>query len=118
MFNDVILSGRLGKIDTLKLYGDVDDDTCCCFFDVASSSYSKKTEEQYTDWIHCKAWGNQAKRFVNNAANGMLVEVRGRLKNETYNDQERTYVIVTSFRLYKTTPCVDIDENKLDKVEI
>lgn len=86
MFNEVILSGRLGKLEHLQLRGDPETDNCCCYFDVASSYYSKTTEEQDTDWIHCKAWGNLAKRFVNNAREGMLIEVKGRLKNETYNE--------------------------------
>ncbi len=123
MFNDVFLSGRLGKLEHLQLRGDPETDNCCCYFDVASSYYSKTTEEQYTDWIHCKAWGKQAKRFVNNAAEGMFVEVKGRLKNEKYNDQERTYVIVTVFRFYKTAPrsenteSIEMNGDELDKNE-
>lgn len=122
MFNEVILSGRLGKLEHLQLRGDPETDNCMCYFDVASSYYSKTTEEQYTDWIHCKVWGNLAKRFVNNAREGMLIEVKGRLKNETYNEQERTFVIVTGFRLYKTAPRVEsepveINEEELNKNE-
>lgn len=52
----------------------------------------------------------------------MLIEVKGRLKNETYNEQERTFVIVTGFRLYKTAPQVEsepveINEEELNKNE-
>ena len=54
MFNEVILSGRLGKLEHLQLRGDPETDNCMCYFDVASSYYSKTTEEQYTDWIHYK----------------------------------------------------------------
>lgn len=86
MFNEVILSGRLGQLEHLQLRGDL------------------------------------AKRFVNNAREGMLIEVKGRLKNETYNEQERTFVIVTGFRLYKTAPRVEsepveINEEELNKNE-
>lgn len=49
MFNEVILSGRLGQLEHLQLRGDPETDNCCCYFDVASSYYSKTTEEQYTD---------------------------------------------------------------------
>lgn len=53
----------------------------------------------------------------------MFVEVKGRLKNEKYNDQERTYVIVTGFRFYKTAPrlenteSIEMNGDELDKNE-
>ena len=56
MFNEVILSGRLGKLEHLQLRGDPETDNCMCYFDVANSYYSKTTEEQYTDWLHCKGF--------------------------------------------------------------
>lgn len=113
--NKVLVSGRLGKINK-KLYGNAETENVCCYFSLATTKYSNGNE--YTDWIKCKAWSKNAKRFIELAENGLFIEVEGYIKNETYNDKENTFVIVERFELYKTTPRVNINSEELNAEEI
>lgn len=117
MLNKVILSGRLGKLTNKKLFGNPDGDNCCCYFDVACSKYNRHKEDTVTDWIHCKTWGKQAKRFIEYSDDGLFIEIEGYLKNEKNEEIERTYVIVTSFQFYKTAPRIALNEDAIDQEE-
>ena len=110
--NKVFLSGRLGKVSK-TLYGE--GDNVCCFFNVAVTKYNNGNE--YTDWISCKTWGKNAKRFVQYAEDGLFIEVEGHLKTEEYNEQKKTSVIADIFSFYKTAPRIVYDPEKIDKEE-
>lgn len=110
--NQVVISGRLGKVNK-NLYGD--DDNVCCFFDVATTKYVNGNE--YTEWISCKAWNKHAKRFVQYVEDGLFIEVLGHLKNEEYDGQKRTFVITDFFQFFKTAPRIIVDPDEMDKEE-
>lgn len=110
--NQVIVSGRLGKVNK-KLYGE--NDKVCCFFDVATTKYANGKE--YTEWISCKAWGKNAKRFVQYVEDGLFIEIIGHLKNEEHNEIKKTYVIVDLFQFFKTTPRIFVDPNEMNMEE-
>ena len=51
MFNEVILSGRLGKLEHLQLRGDPETDNCKCYFDVAVTTVKRQKNSIQTGFI-------------------------------------------------------------------
>ena len=91
--NEVILIGRLAQDPDLRTTA---NGTSVARFTVAvPSTYSSQKEEKKTDFISCVAWQKLAENIGKYGFKGMMVAVKGRVQNRSYDDQKGNKKYVT-----------------------
>lgn len=91
--NEVILIGRLAQDPDLRT---TTNGTSVVKFTVAvSRPYNSQKEKQKPDFINCVAWQKLAENIGKYGFKGMLVAVKGRIQNRSYDDQNGNKKYVT-----------------------
>lgn len=85
--NEVTLRGRIGK--KLKVTPFATDKSVVRTSLVTNDRYKKDDEwNEDTQWHNLVFWGKQASFAELNLRKGMLIEIKGKLKNSSFTDQK------------------------------
>lgn len=100
-YNKAIIAGRLGKDPEVRQVGD----TKVVSFSVATSErFTKNGEQQeHTDWHNIEAWGKTGEFVEKYFKKGSLILVEGKIRHESYTDQNGNNKIATKIR------CTSVD---------
>lgn len=127
--NQVVLVGRTTKDIELKYVGEKQQ-ARAAFTLAVDRSYKNHQGQSETDFIRCVAWGKTAENMQKYCGKGSLIGVSGRLRSDSYmnQQQERVYVteitvenvqfITTKEPVQQTDPLLDFQkrENALENL--
>lgn len=110
MVNKVILIGNIGKDPEIKT---LDSGKVLCTFSLATNeNYKDKAGEwqKETEWHNIVIWGNDAFRF-DKLEKGKLIYVEGKVKTETYEDNEgvKRYSTKIQSRMFRMLTKVELE---------
>lgn len=91
--NNVVLSGRLTKKPELR--------STTSGMMVCSFSLAVRRDKEKTDFIDCVCFGKTAENLVKYQDKGSMIELTGRLENNSYTDNEGK-------KHFKTNICVEM----------
>lgn len=96
--NQVVLVGRTTKDVELKYVGEKQQ-ARAKFTLAVDRSYKKDQGQSETDFIRCVAWGRTAENMQKYCGKGSLIGVSGRLRSDSYMNQQQERVYVTEINV-------------------
>ena len=91
--NEVVLIGRLTQEPDLRTT--VNGTSVARFTVAVPRPYNSQKENQETDFINCVTWQKSAENLGKYGFKGMMVAVKGRIQNRSYDDQNGNKKYVT-----------------------